>query len=30
VDGGWRYVVAGEGEKLQNRTVQMLMELKAH
>jgi neutral ceramidase len=30
VDGGWRYVVAGEGEKLQNNVVQTLMELKAH
>ena len=30
VDGGWRYVVAGEGEKLQNNAVQMLMELKVH
>jgi neutral/alkaline ceramidase-like enzyme len=30
VDGGWRYVVVGEGEKLQNRVVQMLTEIKAH
>jgi neutral ceramidase len=30
VDGGWRYIVVGEGEKLQHSVVQMLMELKAH
>jgi neutral ceramidase len=30
VDGGWRYVIAGEGEKLQDNAVQMLMELKTH
>jgi hypothetical protein len=30
VDGGWRYIVAGEGEKLANGTVELLTQLSAH
>lgn len=28
IDGGWRYIVAGEGEKLQSAAVQLLTDLK--